>query len=333
MVKPLATKTAQELLDEPFPSMKWLVEGIIAPGTILLVGSPKAGKSWFAIELALSVSLGISFLDHETRRGPVLYLSLEDKFERIQRRLFTLVDEANDDLEFATMAETLGHGLINQLERHFERRPDTALVIIDTLQKVRDMRTADDAYAVDYSDLGKIKRFADEHDSTVILVHHTRKLGDEANVFNMILGGNGLIGTADEALMITKRNYFDQDALLSITGRDVDASEHKIRFEECMWTYVEKTSRDEIVERSMPGAVKAAVDFMRIRGADWEGTPSQLADALDDCGATASVIAKYLNEYKDYLAERGIEYSRRRTANARFISLRLIGQPDSGPAE
>lgn len=94
MVKPLATKTAQELLDEPFPSMKWLVEGIIAPGTILLVGSPKAGKSWFAIELALSVSLGISFLDHETRRGPVLYLSLEDKFERIQRRLFTLVDEA-----------------------------------------------------------------------------------------------------------------------------------------------------------------------------------------------------------------------------------------------
>lgn len=313
--------------------MKWLVEGIIAPGTILLVGSPKAGKSWFAIELALSVSLGISFLDHETRRGPVLYLSLEDKFERIQRRLFTLVDEANDDLEFATMAETLGHGLINQLERHFERRPDTALVIIDTLQKVRDMRTADDAYAVDYSDLGKIKRFADEHDSTVILVHHTRKLGDEANVFNMILGGNGLIGTADEALMITKRNYFDQDALLSITGRDVDASEHKIRFEECMWTYVEKTSRDEIVERSMPGAVKAAVDFMRIRGADWEGTPSQLADALDDCGATASVIAKYLNEYKDYLAERGIEYSRRRTANARFISLRLIGQPDSGPAE
>ena len=313
--------------------MKWLVEGIIAPGTILLVGSPKAGKSWFAIELALSVSLGISFLDHETRRGPVLYLSLEDKFERIQRRLFTLVDEANDDLEFATMAETLGHGLINQLERHFERRPDTALVVIDTLQKVRDMRTADDAYAVDYADLGKIKRFADEHDSTVILVHHTRKLGDEANVFNMILGGNGLIGTADEALMITKRNYFDQDAVLSITGRDVDASEHKIRFENCMWTYAEKTSRDEIVERSMPGAVKAAVDFMRTRDADWEGTPSQLADALDDCGATASVIGKYLNEYKDYLAERGIEYSRRRTANARFISLRLIGQPDSGPAE
>lgn len=313
--------------------MKWLVTGIIAPGVVLLVGSPKAGKSWFALELALSVSLGLPFLDHETRKGPVLYLSLEDRYERIQRRLFTLVDEANDDLEFATMAETLGHGLLIQLEKHFERRPDTALVIIDTLQKVRDMRTADDAYAVDYSDLGKIKRFADEHDSTIVLVHHTRKMGDEANVFNMILGGNGLIGTADEAIMITKRNYFDQDAVLSITGRDVDASEHKIRFENCAWTYIEKTSQDEIVEHSMPAAVQATLAFMRQRNADWEGTPSQLADAVENCDAAASVIGKYLNEYKDYLAERGIEYSRRRTANARFISLKLIGQPDGGLVE
>lgn len=333
MLKPLATKTAQELLDEPFPSMKWLVKDLIAPGTTLLVGSPKAGKSWFALELALSVSLGLPFLDHETRKGPVLYLSLEDKYERIQRRLFTLVDEANDDLEFATMAETLGHGLLIQLEKHFARKPDTALVVIDTLQKVRDMRTADDAYAVDYADLGKIKRFADEHDSTVILVHHTRKLGDEANVFNMILGGNGLIGTADEAIMITKRNYFDQDAVLSITGRDVDASEHKIRFENCVWTYIEKTSRDEIVERSMPATVQATLAFMRQRSADWEGTPSQLADAIEGCDAAASVIGKYLNEYKDFLAERGVEYSRRRTANARLISLHLVERPDDQPVE
>lgn len=333
MVKPLVTKTAQELLDEPLPSMKWLVKELIAPGTTLLVGSPKAGKSWFALELALSISLGLPFLDHETRKGPVLYLALEDKYERVQQRLFTLVDEANNDLDFAIISETLGHGLLAQLEMHFERRPDTALIIIDTLQKVRNVRTSDDAYAVDYDEIGLIKRFADEHDATVVLVHHTRKLGDEANVFNTILGGNGLIGTADEAIMITKRNYFDQDAILSITGRDVDASEHKIRFENCVWTYVEKTSRDEIVERSMPGAVKATVDFMRARGADWEGTPSQLADALDDCDVTASVVGKFLNEYKDFLAERGIEYSRRRTASARFIGLKLIEPPDGKPAE
>ena len=152
-------------------------------------------------------------------------------------------------------------------------------------------------------------------------------------MFNMILGGNGLIGTADEAIMITKRNYFDQDAVLSITGRDVDASEHKIRFENCVWTYIEKTSRDEIVERSMPAAVQATLAFMRQRNADWEGTPSQLADAIEGCDAAASVIGKYLNEYKDFLAERGVEYSRRRTANARLISLHLVERPDDQPVE
>ena len=53
--------------------------------------------------------------------------------------------EGTDSLHFAVYAKQLGAGLDKQLEKFIRDHPDTRLIIIDTLQKIREVST--DAYS------------------------------------------------------------------------------------------------------------------------------------------------------------------------------------------
>ena len=67
-----------------------------------------------------------------------LYLALEDDFQRIQSRMFMMYGVADTaSLHFATAANKIGNGLDEQLENFIKEHPDTKLVIIDTMQKIR----------------------------------------------------------------------------------------------------------------------------------------------------------------------------------------------------
>ena len=51
-----------------------------------------------------------------TEKGTVLYLCLEDSLGRIQNRLLDMTDSAPPNLHFATVAETIGSGVVKQIE-------------------------------------------------------------------------------------------------------------------------------------------------------------------------------------------------------------------------
>ncbi|MBD4334498.1 AAA family ATPase, partial [Xanthomonas citri pv. citri] len=82
------------------------------------------------------------------------------------------------------------------LENFVREHPDTRLIIIDTMQKIREVGGEAYSYASDYEIIGKLKQFADKHCICVLTVHHTRKqpAGDS---FEMISGTTGLLGCAD----------------------------------------------------------------------------------------------------------------------------------------
>ena len=52
---------------------------------------------------------------------------------------------------------------------------DTKLIIIDTMQKIREVGGEAYSYASDYEIVGKLKRFADKHCICVLTVHHTQE--------------------------------------------------------------------------------------------------------------------------------------------------------------
>lgn len=70
--------------------------------------------------------------------------------------------EGTDNLHFAVYAKQLGAGLDEQLERFIREHPDTRLIIIDTLQKIREVSTDAYSYANDYDIVGRMKQFADK---------------------------------------------------------------------------------------------------------------------------------------------------------------------------
>lgn len=320
----LVTRDAQDLIESPMPPALWIIEGFIIVGFILLCGSPKVGKSWFALELAICVSTGKPFLDHATAKCEVLYLAMEDTFSRIQQRLFHLVDEIEPTLHFAICAEKIKAGLLDQLEAFLAEHPKTRLIIIDTLQTVRMSNSQNSIYASDYADTGILKSFADKHNIAIVAIHHTRKFSDESNIFNTISGSNGLMGAADTTMVLSKSNYFDGKATLSLTGRDVDMAEFKLSFRDCHWSLIEQTSIEELREREIPGCVLSVIDFMASRAGNWEGTSSALLIEASIEDTSPNALPKYLNEHRDYLEERGVRYARKKTSSARLILLAKI---------
>lgn len=113
--------------------------------------------------------------------------------------------ESADNLFFSVSASQLGKGLDEQLARFAAEHTDTKLIIIDTLQKVREVGGDNYSYANDYQIMARLKSFADAHGLCILLVHHTRKQTAD-DKFDMISGTSGLLGAADGAFLLQKEN-------------------------------------------------------------------------------------------------------------------------------
>ena len=192
----LNTVSMTELYDTVYQPRKPIVNDLLYSGTYLFVGAPKVGKSFFMGQLAYHVAMGLPLWEYEVHQGTVLYLALEDDYARLQRRLFRMfgVEETNN-LYFATQAKSVSEGLDQQLEGFIREHPDVRLIIIDTLQKVREIGGDRYSYASDYEIVTKLKTFSDRYGICLLVVHHTRKMEAEDS-FDMISGTNGLLGAA-----------------------------------------------------------------------------------------------------------------------------------------
>lgn len=318
-VQELETFTAEELLEYPLEKIPWIVEDLISVGYTIFGGAPKIGKSWAALQLGLAVSKGDAFLGFHAEQGTVLYLCLEDTKARIQQRLFHVVDEANGKFHFATFANSIDAGLLEQIDMFISKNPNTTLVIIDTLQTIRNA-SYDGSYAADYSIGTALHRYAVNNGIALVTIHHTRKM-EAQDILDLLLGTRGATGSADAAMVLTRDNRFDGNAKLSADGRDMSFVELKLHFDNGTWELVERTSREELAERDRPATVLAVLDFMAARTMGWAGTASELIKDAAIPDIKPNILAKHLNEHCHYLLERGIDYSRDRTRTSRTIYL------------
>ncbi len=126
----LPTVTMQELYENVYQSRPPVIDGLLYSGTYLFAGAPKVGKSFFMAQLAYHVSTGQKLWEYEVHQGTVLYLALEDDYQRLQERMFRMFGvEGTDRLHFAVFAKQLGNGLDEQLEKFMREHPDTKLII------------------------------------------------------------------------------------------------------------------------------------------------------------------------------------------------------------
>ena len=319
----LHTMSMPELYDTVFVPRVPIVDGFLYGGTYLFVGAPKVGKSFFMAQLAYHVAMGIPLWDYPVRKGTVLYLALEDDYARLQRRLSGMFGvECADNLYFATQAKTLNEGLDRQLEGFLKERKDARLIIIDTLQKVREVGGDRYSYSSDYEIVTKLKSFSDKYGICLLVVHHTRKLESEDS-FDMISGTNGLLGAADGAFIMHKKKRTDNEAVMDIVGRDQPDQKLTIEFdrERCVWKF--KKAETELWKQPPNPLLEAINVFLTDRQA-WEGTATELVNQLPDMQLQANVLSRRLNTVNSQLLnDYGIFYDNKRGHERKIILKRL----------
>ena len=276
----LPSLSMNELYDHVFPGKPPVVEGLLYPGVYLFVGAPKVGKSFLMAQLAYHVSMGLPLWGYEVRQGTVLYLALEDDYPRLQERLYRMFGaDSAGGLFLSISAHTLGGGLEKQLEGFVQEHPDTRLIIIDTLQKIRETGDERYSYASDYEVITKLKRFADASGVCVLLVHHTRKQQADDR-FDKISGTNGLMGAADGAFLLQKERRTDSAATLDISGRDLQDQRLYLKKDEERLAW-ELERRETELHKELPDPVLEAVAaLVTAERPEWNGTATDLAAVL-----------------------------------------------------
>lgn len=231
---------AHDLLNLDLPDTKWIIPGLLTEGLTLLAGRPKSGKSWMAMDHAVSVGTGgVALGRHACPKAGVMYLALEDNVRRGQRRLKQVLNgaAAPDGLYFFWEWPALDHGGLDELRSTLKTLGDVRLLIVDTLAKVRAQpKGHGNVYHEDYQALSGLKKLADELSIAILVVHHTRK-ADAEDVFDTVSGSTGLTGCAD-TLWVLERGRGRCDAILHATGRDIEESETALNFDSTLglWT-------------------------------------------------------------------------------------------------
>ncbi len=320
----LNTITMSELYDNVYLNKPPLINDLLYPGTYILAGTPKAGKSFLSMQICYHLSVGNPlWIFDKCQKCEVLYLALEDTYQRLQNRLSQMFGvSCTDNLHFAIIASSIGNGLEEQLEGFITNYPNTKLIIIDTLQKVRANVNSKYSYAEDYACIGSLKAFTDSKGICVIIVHHTRKQQDD-DCFNMISGTNGILGAADGAFLLCRESRVSKKATLEIIGRDQPEQRlHLIFNSQTLCWDLEKRDMEPWKEPPDP-LLDSIAAVISERGA-WSGNATELV-ALLKSDLSANSLTRKLNISASKLWEEySIRYENKRTAAERKITLTMI---------
>lgn len=222
--------TADWLMDQYFPPVRYVVDGVIPEGFCLLVAPPKFGKSWLVLGLGLAVSSGTPALGciPTGKARPVLYAALEDGPRRLQSRIKALVPEQiADTLTFITKIGR--NDIFDTLQAFVDQWSDhEPVVILDTLGKAMPPAVSgESSYERDYRVGGMLKAIADSAPgAAIVVVHHTRK-AESVDFLDAVSGTQGLAGSAD-TIVVLSRERLSKDATLRVTSRDAAEGEYRI---------------------------------------------------------------------------------------------------------
>lgn len=176
----LALRSLREILDDPtaLEPPEPLADRVTFRGYLTLLASrEKLGKSTLAGGIVAAVSAGSSWLGSPVVGGSVLYVSLDESARDTVRRLVAF--EADRDRVILLTRLTASRSPLLDLEAAVaEVGPD--LVVVDTLAEfVRDLDLDSGDASAWTPVVGGLARIARDHELAVLVLHHTRKDGQE----------------------------------------------------------------------------------------------------------------------------------------------------------
>ena len=327
--KIFTTIDGNALMLQEFEPLQFAIDKILPQGVFILSGSGKIGKSWLALDMGAAIATGGKLWDFAAEQGEVLYLALEDHYRRLQSRLMKIEADNEDISKFYLTTASLGisSGLLEQTHNFLEEHPNTKLIIIDTLERIRDTETDMSMYSRDYRDMTALRVITDKYNLTLMLIHHTRKMYDPDPI-NTISGSTGLVGAVDGVFVLEKEKRTGNIAKLTIANRDTEGYCFKMEFDpdKCKWLFVGNTA--EIIDEEDALLCLLVDEFLQY---SWNGTATELCDTFkkidENYAITPLTITKQLKKNIPVLKkEFNINISFDRKRDGRIITLTRQGE-------
>ena len=166
----------KEFYSRPQP-LKWLIKGWLQADALMMgFGASGAGKTFFVLDMALTIAAGLpDWHGHRVRGGPVVYLAGEGHYG-LKARVAAWVHEHGvdvDDIYVSTSACDLntdeGYSKVVREVRSYDTQP--VLIVVDTLNRflLGDENKADDARSM----IDRCGRLMQDFGCSVLIVHHT----------------------------------------------------------------------------------------------------------------------------------------------------------------
>jgi len=191
---------------------QWLIEGLWTEEAVGIVsGQPKLGKTWLALDLALSVATGTPALDRYEvpRPGPVLLFAAEDPPKALRSRLEGLCSRRNLRIESIPvnliLASSLRLDTLDDQARLAETvsRYRPRLLVLDPFVR---LHRIDENRALEVSGvLAYLRQLQREEHVAILVVHHARKAGAESAQAGLSLRGSGDFYAWGDAYLYLRR--------------------------------------------------------------------------------------------------------------------------------
>jgi hypothetical protein len=189
---------------------------------------PKSGKSWLALEMAVSVATGSKCLGKYPVRepGPTLVYLAEDSLAMLRDRLSSLSKHHGAELSSLevhvitaqAIRLDLGRDQVRLQKTIRERKP--RMLVLDPLVR---LHRCDENSAQEVSGLlSYLRDLQREFDLAVVLVHHTRKNNTQAQAGQGLRGSSDFYAWCDSGLYLKR---FHGELALTVEHRAAAAPE------------------------------------------------------------------------------------------------------------
>ena len=210
MTTPLPTVPVHAIDPQP-DALQWLVRDLWTTAAVGVIGgSPKVGKSWLGLDLAVSVASGTPALGRfpVEATGPALVYLAEDALPRVRDRVAHLCRHRGLDLARLDLHAVTADRLRLDSERdqlaldQTVQRIRPALLLLDPLVR---LHCLDENSASDISSLlGFLRAINRRYQLALILVHHLAKRS-RRNLGQSLRGSSDLHAWTDSACYLVRR--------------------------------------------------------------------------------------------------------------------------------
>jgi hypothetical protein len=190
------------------------------------------------------------------------------------------------------------------------------------------------SYANDYSEISKMKQYADEISISILLVHHLRKQGDN-DPLNKLSGTTGISGAVDAVFILDKDKRNDNNAKLICTGRDIEQREFQLSFskDDCTWKVINDSLENPIP--TMPNEMLDFIEFMKEQ-IYFNGSNTDLVNDFNETknyNLTAKSLKQMMNKFRYDLEDNGVKFSSHRSNGQRLVEVTYSDSSDVSDEE